>query len=590
MQAVDSGNQERAERLAWHMDWLIRTEMKCFPELVMLSDRIMQKGFAIVKTVYEKRTEPRTITIMRNEMSEKIRKELQDPDQETILTDPSRIDMLFEIMANIWGFDRNDQEDAAKMLKIATEFYKGTDVFEFSIDVTVYDAPKIIVLDPEFVTVPVDTNSMLDLEKARWIDVVTRISPQELWRLAEEGEYNIDTAKKILEKHHINPEDLAKSTFKSTGTKASSWSTTQKDIREGIKDRDTKTNSLVIHEMCTWYDEDGDGKEERHVLEYCEDYLKDELKFIPYPYDMLGWPYVKVPFEITDDRHYSPRGSVEIQKDIADALDIQENQKINRQTLETTPTLAYSPSKFNPKNMTFIPGQPVAVEGDVDKAMKWLLAPGSDSSYIMEEAALKMWGEEMISGPDIASPLNVVGKNKMSQHMMQQISSDHISTRQLDLQIFQAAWALIFEKIWSLHIQFGPDVLTSYADEDNTLKQITKSEMFGKFLFTCGGRFGASNPILEAQKAANRIAMFRGDPRINQRELYRDYLAKQDPRLAKRLLIDEQQVQMAAQSQKNEERTDALLFGKKPKQVQPKAPRVTGGQAGQHNANTTGVM
>ena len=582
---VAGQDQDRAERNSWHLDWLIRTEMKIFPELCLISDRVMQNGFYIAKTIYEKRTEPRTIVILREELEAKIKKELMNPDDQDILSNPAKIETLFQIMSKVWDFDREDDSDNSKMLQIATEIYKGTKEFEFTVDAVVYDAPKVIPLNPADVTVPTDTQSDLDLEKARWIDHKYSVTPQKLWEDALSGKFNKKVAEEVLKKKGYKVDKLYKEIWRAGNKTKAETEIIKADRadREGISN-DERSPEITLHELCLWYDADNDGKAERHILDYCDDYLEDALRFIKYPLEMLCWPYVKVPFEITDGRHYSPRGTIEIQNPVANAMNVQENQKINRQTLATTPTMLYNADRFNPDNLTFIPGQPVPVDGNPSEAVAWMEAPGSDQSYAAELAFLKQWGEEEISSLDIASPLNLAGKNKMDMKYLQSISQDHISTRQLDLQIFQAAWALIFERIWSLEMQYGPDWRVSPVDDQGNSAKITKGEMFGKYIFSCGGRFGVTSPLLEAQKAQMRLQEFANDPYVDQYELRRDVIARQDQRLAKRLMKPKGQAeQEMAQAQQMEMQMATMGIKKHGTPSRGKSQQISGGSAGQHN-------
>jgi len=540
---------ERAERASWHFDWLMRTQVKPFAEICIAADKVMQKGFFLMKTIYEKKIEPQTIVLLRDELIKELQKRLIDPSQSDILSDPSKIDLLFKAMSGIWGFDPENEIDMNKMIAIANELYKGTEAIEFTIEQVVTDSPKLLPLDPEDVTVPVGTESILDLEKAEWIDHMYTVTPAQLWADVLSGKWNKKVALEILSKKGIDPNDLADSKFKNIANKSVSNSELEKNTREGLNEAE-QTNAITLHEVCLWYDSDGDGMEERHILDYGEDYMDDALRFIKYPLDMKCWPYVKVPFEITDNRHYSPRGTVQIQDPLASALNIQENQKINRQTLATTPTLFYAPGKFNPKNMKFIPGQPVQVQFPVSQSVQWMLPPGGDQSYIYEEAALKTWGEEVIGSPDSsASRLNVGGTSRKTATEMTITGNESITTRQLDLEIFQAAFALIYERLWSLWMQYGPEELVSYVSSDGRPQAITKGEMFGSYLFTPGGRFGAQNPVLEAQKAFRRFELFNNDPFIDQYELRRQMLAKEDVRMADALLKSKEQLAQEAQSE-----------------------------------------
>ena len=582
---------KKAERASWHNDWMIRTQMKLFPLVVIAADKAMAKGFGIAKTVYEKKTEPRSIVLDREEMKLSLGKNLSNPNDMDILDNPAKMPILFDTMEKVYGFDRTDEADAIRMSRIASELYKGTKVIEFTMDMTTYNAPKLLLIESENIVLPVGTPTILDFEQARWIDEKYWITPSELWKRALSGMFKKDVAKEILAKYHISPDSIAEDQMKrAAGTTVES---SQKDIREGLSNYGNNGNNIPMHQVCLWYDSDNDGVEERCVFDYAEEYTEEALRFISYPLDMPYWPYVKIPFELTDDRHYSPRGTVEIQNPIASAANMQYNQHINRQTIATTGAMFFNQHKINPANMTFTPGQPVAVDGDPQSAVHWDTPPSHDASYSAEIAFLKNLASETISSPDIANPVNMAqgsGKTKQQQQAyLQQISSNHISVRQLDLQIWQAAWALIFERLWSLAMQYGPDELTSYKDEMGNLDKISKKDINQKYLFSLGGRFGVQNPLLQAQKKQARFHELSGNPFVDQYELVREYLESEDPRTAKKLMKPKEQIaqeqQQAQQMQMQEKMVNAQL-GLKTQEVkkeQKAQMKITGGQSGQHN-------
>jgi hypothetical protein len=271
---------------------------------------------------------------------------------------------------------------------------------------------------------------------------------------------------------------------------------------------------------------------------------------------------------------------------------VAENQKINRNTLATTPTLFHNPAKFNPKNLTFIPGQPVAVDGRPSDSVAWMTPPAGDGSYEREQSQLKGWGEELISSLDIASPLNAGGgANAETRYQIGAVSSDHINTRQLDLQIFQQAYALIFERVWSLLMQYGPDEFTATVDDTGKIDTIKKEEVYGSYTFTCGGRFGVTSPLLEAQKAQMRLQEFKNDPFVDQYELRRDVIQKMDPRLAKRLMKPRHIVEQEM-AQAREQEMMMAMSGAKPKGVASpvKSHKITGEQSSSKQGNDRQLM
>ncbi|HLA49799.1 MAG TPA: hypothetical protein VJ000_01255 [Thermodesulfovibrionia bacterium] len=585
LESLESESLEAAEEASWHFDWLFRTRMNAYEDVLLITDKHLQKGFEIVKTVYERKKEPRLIRLMLSELKEMISKNLINQQDADVLENPGKVEVIFQVLSNNFGFDREDAVDAAKMLSIAVSIWSKKEAVEFNIDQVVYDAPKLEVIDPEYITVPADTKAVFTLEKARWIDHKFYVTPEEMIQNSLSGKWDKDTVNEILSQ--IGYKNMGEDRNIDGTIIPDNYIERQTKSREGLQIMGTK-HHIIIHQVCLWYDSDSDNAEERHILEYAEIYQKKELRFIRYPYNMAMWPYVRVPFEVLDDGFYSSRGTVEIEDPIATALNVQHNQKINRQTLATTPTLIYAPGNFNPSNMKFIPGQAVPVASPVSQNAHYLTHPNVDGSFMNEEAILKGWDEEYIASQDfgITSPSSISGAQRArSATEISQVSQNRLSVRSLDIQIWKAAWQEIFKRLWFLWMQYGPEKVFAYVNSEGKSVEIYKDNYKGNWKFSPNGKFGVSDPLIEAQKAARRFEVLKGDPMINQYELYREMLMLDDPRRQKRLLKTKEQLaqeQQAAQQAEMAKLQMSMQGAKMPQEKgTPSAARpqqITGGQ------------
>lgn len=562
---------DRANKASWHFDWLLRTRMDVFADTVMMADKTLSRGFCIVKVIYDYKTEPRFYSISREDILN------AHPDGFEML-DPANMEEFYSILASIGGFDPEDPDDVQKMAEIVLSLQSGAEEVEFSVDEIVYDAPRWIVLDPEDITIPSGTNSVFDLEEASWIDHQYDVTIDELIADMYSGKFKKSTVEEILQIKGIDVDyvnDWKKRQEISAKSKGRSIIDTEKDAREGVNS-EVAMNIVTIHEVCVWYDSDGDGKPERHILNYCEDYMDEDLRFIRYPYTyQMCWPYVKVPNEIIDKRHYSPRGIIELLNPLAVALNVQHNQKINRQTLNTAIMFWYVPGKVNPKNINFITGQGIPVAAAPGNQYFGTFAPntGNESNFEREEQILKSWAEEYTSSPDfgIASVNNPMGTSRArTATEISQIGDSRMNTRNLDIDIWKQALKRIYERTWSLWQEFGKEEEISIKMNDEPIT-MSKDELQGKYNFVPNGRVGTTDPVLEAQKAARRFDIFKGDVYFDQYALREDYLRKDDPRLLKRLLVPREIVgqNLAAQD---------LMQKTQGKEGSPPAPQPITGQ------------
>ena len=559
-------NNVISEAASFHFDWLLRTRMDIFEPLCLMADKMLEKGFCIVKSIYEKSYEPKVVSIFLSDLKEKVIKSaINKQEAENFFADVNRIGDLMQMIARSYLFDLEDENDWLKCQNICLEIYKGTDVIEFTVQEIKYDAPKWIVLDPTDVIVPVDTESTFDLEKARWICHQYYVTLAEVMINMRSGKWKEEACKKLLGKAGVYDEDMAEAKYMTSGKAVKdSNMLIQKRTREGVAITTETDKNILIKEFCMWYDEDGDGIEERHVLEYAEG-ATSELRFIRYPYSMKMWPFVKVPFSLEDTRHYAPRGTVEIEEPMATALNVQHNMKINRQTIASTPTLIYAANKVNPNNFQYIPGQAVPVEPPLNANVQWFMPPSNDATFMNEEAVLKGWSNEIIAAQSFGDgPANQSGTAKEYSG----IANARVGIRQLDIQIWQKALKELYVRTFLLEMEFSSEKAFTYMDNDGTQKQIDRAALSRDYMFQPMGSFGSSNPQLSAQVATRMFEMFRGDPEMDQYELKREFIVKQgDARMAKRILKDKQtiaqegqQAQKAARAAHEQQLREAVML------------------------------
>jgi hypothetical protein len=534
---VDEAVYDLAQQSSYHLDWLLRTRMNIFPQLVRIPDIMLHKGFVIAKVVYEKRYEPVTIIINKGEEKKKFRKKLIDKAQADIFDNPEKADILIATIASTYGYDMEDKTDNAKVNSIVMNIYKSEDKdnIEFTVDKLVYDAPRLIVLDPESVVIPADTITEFDFEGAPMIIHRYQVSSTDMIANVADEKWDADVVNECLALKGIRTsEDLELSRIKTAlnRDKFRAEEDSEKDNREGTGNPTTK-DIFTILECCYWRDSDGDGKAERHIIEYCEDYKIKALRNIKYPYNMNMWPFVKIPFELTDGAHYSTRGVAEMLYPLNAALNEQTNMRLNRQYLGNTPIAFYNVdqiSKYEFQNLTL--GKPVAVKGDTKTAVTWQTAPSNDLTFVQEEDILRSWAEDISSSSDM-----VVTNSSKTAAEAKMGASYRAGVRQADIDIFNMALREVFKRVWELWLQFGPTSVFSPISEDDTQTQEYILSGFNKnWNFNVNGQLGQGDPIIDAQKALARLDRFKGDLRIRQNELYKDYLRKDDFLLSKKLL------------------------------------------------------
>jgi hypothetical protein len=547
-----------AERATWSFDWLCKERMDLFTPLNCIFDSKYQNGWGIAKVIYTKKYEAVKEVIDVDELQIKIEKQLKDPSYADVLTNPARVNDLSAVIESQYDLDREDEEDNKKLIDIIARLYKGDKIIKFMNQQLIYDAPEVIYIDPFDLIVPADTLGGFDLEKAPWIDHVIWKSPAELLANGLRGKYDLEVVESILKKNGITDADIQKYKYNSNTTKKEETRDFLRNQQEGLLDTG-KSNLIKIHEVYMRYDEDGDGIEERHVMNYADCDQTKALRFIHYPYKMRKWPFVLFPFEIRDGRYYSPRGVVEMTDNIAQAINLQHNMKLNRDVISSTPTLIYVPGTVNPLNFKYIPGQPVPVKEK--GAAEWMTAPNTSGTFVEEEQNLIGWTDKIAMQNDYQA----IAPGRKTAKEIAYAESSRMGVRELDLQLSKMAMRELFERIFSLWIQYGPEEFISYIDNDGKYQILKKTDLMQNYQFTPNGTYGQnmSSTIAKQQKQRN-FELLREDPNmfINKKEVYKEFFNSLDPRLSKRIIYSDQEVQKMQQEQQKQQMLMAQMGGK----------------------------
>ena len=124
-------------------------------------------------------------------------------------------------------------------------------------------------------------------------------------------------------------------------------------------------------------------------------------------------------------------------------------------------------------------------------------------------------------------------------------------------------------QLWSNWVQYGPKKAWVRVDNEEPF-EMSREDIQGQYDIVPNGRIYNSNPLMEWQKAESRFVRFNNDPYINQEELRRDLLIKDDPRIAKRLMLTVDQIA------ENLQRRAGMVPGAPPVSPGGQAPKMAG--------------
>ena len=481
-----SGNWDVARKIEKFLDWLIVDKMKIKPKAIVAIDQELEKGFYLMKPYWK--------VDISTHVQELSPKELPDELFAYIKTGVLGQEEIVQYLIQILDIDMHDlvrKANEASLAKAVEEILGGSKKVKIAIQDVIYNAPDVSLCEPERVYVP--STSGYNPQDAQYIVHEFFLPLNTLKQNARHKGWDTKAVNKIEARRECDLKEID----------------TTKDEREGIE-RLQETASLVkIWECYCYYDIDGDGEPEKAVITLAPDF-DVVLRQIALPFHSGKFPFVKLFYELTDDRWFAHRGIPELIEDIIKEIDVQHMQKIDSQTLRNAPMFIYRAGMVNPKTTQFVFGSGIPAQGmqPLDDIIKPFDAnnPNVEFSYEREQMMLEAKIEELIGQPDytLQSMINKREPRTASEVNFQQQSMNSIFS--LDADMHRDCFAELFTWVYDLWSQYGDDeVEFKYFGNDVGSQgediKLTKEEIQGKYKITIRGNDQNTNPQLRLQKA-----------------------------------------------------------------------------------------
>ena len=486
VQAIPSpaGNLVTAQKIEKFLDHLIFEIMDLPSKSIIAIDQELEKGFYLLKPYWSTKIITRKETFSLNEISIEEALGLYDVRMTKELLIPALIEKLDVDMSDLVA-----QDNASALESLAESILSGNDNVTVEFQDAIYNFPDVALCSPERIYVPSDSG--FDPQNCQFIVHEFFVPKQTFdynvkhkgWSSVAKGE--IDTLKDV---------DIKKLTD------------IDKDTREGIERLNNPSGLIKIWEFYGWYDINGDGDLEKCVITLAPDFKK-VLRKIHLPFFNGKFPFVKLCYELIDDRWFSHRGIPEIIEDIIKEIDVQHMQKIDQQTIRNTPMFVYRAGMVNPHLVQFIPNQGIPVQGmsPLRDTLDILNNnnPNVEYSYEREQMILESKIEEMIGQTDftLQSMINkrqprTLGEVQMQQQNMQMVFS-------LDASMHAKGFSELFSMIWDLWCQYGDDQYEfNYFGQNGWEKiRLNREEVQGKYKIAVRGNDQNTNPQVKIQKA-----------------------------------------------------------------------------------------
>jgi len=497
-----SGSWEGAKKVEKFLDHMLMETMQIRNKMIIAIDQMLEKGFYMLKPYWKVEIVPRVETVNIDDLS--------DEEAQWIFAPERQDEEVVMAVAQKFSIDKSprvSEENEAATKKAVEEFLAGAEEVEFKVQDVIYDCPDVALCSPERVYVP--TTSGYDPQDCEYIIHEFLLPYDTVKANAELKGWNKLAADEIKLKHSV---DLTDKTLDIT-----------KDEREGIERLQSGNNLVRVWECYCWCDINGDGVKEKAVVTVAPDFTK-VLRKISLPFYSGKYPFVKLFYELTDDRWFSHRGIPEIIEDIVKEIDVQHMQKIDYGTIANTPMFTHRAGMIGKNTVQFMFGQSIPVHGM--QPLQDTLSPinkhnpNVEFSYKDEQMILEGKIEELLGQVDfnLQSMINkrqprTLGEVELQQQSMQTVFS-------LDSSMITEQFGKLANWCWELWCQYGDDNYEfMYFGQDAQPQQqpgqprgkgesikMSKEELQGKYTITIRGNDQNTNPQVRLQKAQAILA------------------------------------------------------------------------------------
>jgi len=489
-----SGQWETAYKIERFLDHLIMDVMDLKAKSIIGIDRSLEKGFYLFKPYWRTDIITRIEEYSIDDLSIKEARQLY-----SMQTSP---DMIAAALIKKFDIDLSNKVAQDNRLAIdgaVSDILSGKTSIKLRVLDVLYDYPDVALAQPERVYVNPDAGY-----NPQSSDYLVHEFEMDMHQARVNGETKGWDINGIEDISNIYSRYTSSQDFNS-GNRNYKELDTKKDLREGI-DRLSRSNKLKIWEYYGWYDVDGSGELKKCVITIAPEFDK-VLRKISLPFYSGKFPFVKLFYELTDDRWFSHRGIPELIEDISKEIDMQHMQKLDQQTMRNTPMYTHRAGMINKNAIQFIFGQSLPVQGmqSLDDIIKPLNNnnPNVEFSYEREQMILETKIEELIGQVDFSlqSLINkrqprTLGEVQLQNQNMQQVFA-------LDADLFRSAFQDLFNWVWELWCQYGADEYEFAYFGANGWEPIklTKEEIQGKYNIKVRGNDQNTNPQNRLQKA-----------------------------------------------------------------------------------------
>jgi len=430
------------------------------------------------------------------------------------------------------------EQPTKELLAVAQKIAQGAKFVRISYRKVITDKPQIVRHDPLYVIVPPESGAA---HEAEYVCLAHEFTASELRQRALDGFFDKTAVEKLIEAAGKTAEGNEKRRFDQV---AGSNAQRDKQNMAGVStDRDGKP--FKVYQVYCKLDYNGDGIDERCVLWYSP-LGAIRLALSPFVFSFPYWPVFRFDYEKVDRRPYLSQGMGEQLQALQSHYTKQFRATDDAIDIQLAPVFQLrSSSKFQPRTIKWGPGKfiPVTEIGDVAPVEK---SPFNLYQYVQNRGETKSFAEEMVGSIDAALASTGKSLERRTAFEVQAVSGQIEAVQGMDSAIFQQTMAKVFQCVWQLWMDLGPDVVYYNVVKEPFPQLFRKSEHNYKFQLTPAGTPGNTNRQAELGRTLNIVQILAPTPAgqmLNWQFIAERIAGLLDQRLAKQIILPPPQQQ-----------------------------------------------
>lgn len=401
---------------------------------------------------------------------------------------PQDVSQVAQRLVQEFDITRPSQQVQQQLVQAAQALVQGAHAVKVEYRRVVADKPRITYYDSGRVIVPPRSGQPYE---ADYVCLVDDYSPSQLRQMALDGILNGEAVNELIGSVG-SPEAEEGSTGKRA--RATDYSLhdeiRRQQLQEAGVDEVEEPDVIRVHKVFCWMDKNGDGIDERVVLWYSPDNKRIVLAVHDFPFSFKMWPVVRFDYEKVAREPYRAQGMGQQLKAIQEQYTKQYRATADAIDIQLAPVFQTRiTSNFQARNIKWGPGKiiPVMNVGDIAPVEK---SPFNLHEYLQDRGELKRFAEEHVGSIDAALSATGQQLERRTATEVQSLAGQIRAMQGMDASVFQLSMAKVFQIVWEMWLDFGPEEIYFQVTGEQIPKPFTKSQYNYKYQLIPAGTPG----------------------------------------------------------------------------------------------------